>query len=48
MTESDTKTRYNHLKLSFKNKKYANKTALSKYVWDLMEKQLNSTIEWCI
>ena len=38
MAESEFKTIYNNHKLSFKNKNYANKTALSPQVWDLKEK----------
>ena len=45
LAESEFKTSYNNHKLSFKNRKYASKTALSNYVWDLKQKQLNSIIQ---
>ena len=35
----------NHTK-SFKDKKYANETELSKYIWDLKEKERVFTIKW--
>ena len=38
MTENEFKFRFNNHKTSFKHKKHATKTALSKYIWDLKEK----------
>ena len=34
MAETEFKMRFNNHKLSFRNKKYANKTALFKFVWN--------------
>ena len=48
MTESSFKTRYTGHKSSFKNRNLVNDTSLSKYVWELKEKEVNHTIEWSI
>ena len=48
MSESEFKTRYNIHTLSFKHKKYANKTALSKYIQELKENQSDETIKWSV
>ena len=43
-TELNWKNRMYNLNLSFTNKKYANSTRLSKYVWQIKDKTRNSTI----
>ena len=48
MAETEFKTRFNNHKLSFKHKKYANKTKLSKYIWDLEESKREHKVEWSI
>ena len=46
MTANSIKSRYyNHIK-SFKNKRYKNETELSKYIWKLIEKEVEHTITW--
>jgi len=47
--EGDFKKQYyNHTK-SFRNKTYANETTLSKYIWNIKEKEnLTPTLEWSI
>ena len=48
MTENEFKFRFNNHKMSFKHKKHATKTALSKYIWDLKEKHCAYSINWSI
>ena len=45
MAETEFKTRINNHKLSLRNKKYANKTALSKFVWEVKEKNRDFEIQ---
>ena len=45
MAETEFKTRFNNHKLSFRDKKYANKTALSKYVWEWEEENRDFKIQ---
>ena len=46
LTGDKFKIRYgNHLK-SFKNTKYKNETCLSKYIWDLKERNIQYDIKW--
>ena len=46
--EGDFKQRYYNHKKSFKNRKYANETSLSKYIWEMKDKH-NTTpnLTWC-
>ena len=46
MAEIQFKTRFNNHKLSFKHKKHANKTILSKHIWDLEENKREHKVEW--
>ena len=46
MTANPLKERYRNHTKSFKDKKYANETELSKYIWDLKEKERVFTIKW--
>ena len=46
MTANPFKERYRNHTKSFKDKKYANETELSKYIWDLKEKERVFTIKW--
>ena len=48
MTENEFKFRFNNHKTSFKHKKHAMKTALSKYIWDLKENHCAYSINWSI
>ena len=48
ITESEFKFRFNNQKTSFKHKKHATNTALSKYIWDLKEKHCAYSINWSI
>jgi hypothetical protein len=48
MAESEFKTRFYNHTLSFKNKDYANKTALSKFIWDLKKTKRDYEIKWSI
>ena len=48
MAESEFKTRFYNHTLSFKNKDYANKTALSKLIWDLKKTKRDYEIKWSI
>ena len=48
MAETQFKTRFNNHKLSFKYKTHANKTILSKYIWDLEENKREHKVEWSI
>ena len=46
MTTNPFKERYRNHTKSFKDKKYANETELSKYIWELKEKKRVFTIMW--
>ena len=47
--EGDFKQRYCNHKKSFRNQKYANETSLSKYIWEMKDKQNTITnLIWCI
>ena len=46
MAETQFKTRFNNHQLSFKQMKHANKTILSKYIWDLEENKREHKAEW--
>ena len=48
MTEGEFKTRFRNHEQSLRNKKYASSTALSKYIWDLKEKDTNYSTKWSI
>ena len=48
MTEGEFKTRFNNHIYSFNHKKHATSTALSRYIWDLKNKNENYSIEWSI
>ena len=48
MTEGKSKTRFHNHEPSFRNKKYASSTALSKFIWELKEKDVNYSIKWSI
>ena len=46
--ESDFKQRYYNHKKSFKNRKYASETSLTKYIWEIKDKHnTNSNLMWC-
>ena len=47
-TETAFKTRFANHKLSFKHERYKNQTELSKYIWELKEKDTKYTIKWKI
>ena len=40
ITEGEFKTRFRNHEQSFRNKKYASSTALSKFIWELKEKDV--------
>ena len=47
--EGDFKQRYYNHKKSFRNRKYANETSLSKYIWEMKDKHNRSpNLMWCI
>ena len=49
LAEGEWKTRYYNHKKSFKNRKYANETTLSKYVWETKDKSNETpTLKWSI
>ena len=48
MTEREFKTRFRNHEQSFRNKKYATSTVLSKYIRELKEKDINYSIKWSI
>ena len=48
MMENEFKFRFNNHKMTFKHKKHATKTALSKYICDLKEKHCAYSINWSI
>jgi hypothetical protein len=49
LTEKEFKTRYHGHNQSLRNKKYANSTTLSTYVWDLKEKHATTpSLKWSI
>jgi hypothetical protein len=48
LTEGTFKQRYTQHKLSFRNKKYANSTELSKYIWKLQDIKKNYNIKWSV
>ena len=49
LTEKEFKTRYNSHKQSFNNKKYANSTTLSSYIWNMKETHgITPTLKWSI
>lgn len=45
-TETSFKKRYNNHKQSLENRAKMNQTSLSKYVWELKDKNINHTIKW--
>ena len=47
-TEGKFKTRFNTHTSSFRNPKYKHATELSKYVWNLKEKEISYSIKWRI
>eukprot|EP00794_Sanderia_malayensis_P007476 gene7476-biopygen6026 len=48
LTEGTFKKRYTQHKQSFRNRRYANSTELSKYIWDLKDKNKDYDIQWTI
>lgn len=48
LTEGTFKQRHTQHALSFRNRKYANSTELSKYIWTLKDKKIDYTISWTI
>ena len=48
MTSGEFKTRYRNHTKSFRDKKYANETELSKHVWELKKTCRNYEIKWSI
>ena len=48
LTDTEFKTRYGNHKQSFKKAAYRNQTELSKYVWQLKDKQIEYNISWKI
>ena len=48
MTSDEFKTRYRNHTKSFRDKKYANETELSKHVWELKKTCRNYEIKWSI
>ena len=48
MTGNTFKEPFNNHKKSFSNIEYRNSTELSKYVWDLKERERDFTIQWSI
>ena len=47
-TEGTFKQRYTQHKLSFRNRKYANRTELAKHIWKLKDNNENYKISWSI
>ena len=47
-SETPFKERYRNHTKSFNNKRYVNETVLSKYVWDLKDRNVTPTINWSI
>ena len=47
-TEGTFKQRYTQHKLSFRHRKYANRTELTKHIWKLKENHENYKISWSI
>ena len=48
LTEHTFKQRYNNHTNSFKHVKYKGSTQLSKYIWDLKEKNQDYELDWSI
>ena len=48
LTEGTFKQRYTQHKLSFRNRKYANRTELAKHIWKLKDNIENYKISWSI
>lgn len=48
LTEGTFKQRYSQHKLTFKHRKYTNSTELSKYIWQLRDKNEEFNIKWTI
>jgi len=48
LTSTQFKTRYNNHKASFKHWNKRSATELSKYIWELKERNINYTIDWRI
>ena len=48
LTEGTFKQRYTQHKLSFRNRKYANRTELAKNIWKLEDNKENYKISWSI
>ena len=48
LTEGTFKKRFTQHKQSFRNQKYANSTELSKYIWELKDKNKDYDIQWTI
>mgnify|MGYP000651105689 CR=1 FL=1 len=46
LTEGTFKQRYTQHKLSFRNRKYANRTKLAKHTWKLKDNKENYMISW--
>ena len=47
--EDDFKQRYYNHKKSFRNRKYATETSLSKHIWEMKDKHsINPNLMWCI
>ena len=47
--EGDFQQRYYNHKKSFRNRKYANETSLSKYIWQMKDKyNISPNLMWCI
>jgi len=48
LTEGTFKQRYTQHKLSFRHRKYANSTELSKHIWKLKDENKKHSIKWSI
>ena len=48
LTDTEFKTRYGNHRQSFKKPAYRNQTELSKYVWQLKDKEIEYNISWKI
>ena len=48
LAEGTFKKRFTQHKQSFRNQKYANSTELSKYIWELKDKNKDYNIQWTI
>ena len=47
--EGNFKQRYYNHEKSFRNRKYANETSLSKYIWEMKDKHnISPNLMWCI